>query len=183
MGVIRTLQPHPDTPADTSAKSVDSITVAIDFLPGGSLQLIYRLRGRIDALRLPSAAVGNRADGLWRHTCCEAFMRTPDSQAYREFNFSPSTQWQAYVFTDYRVGGLLEPAADPRIGCRLLPTEYILRATLNEQNLPPGAALRLGLSVVIETGDGAISYWALRHPPGKPDFHHPDTFDLELDLT
>ena len=25
-----------------------------------------------------------------------------------------------------------------------------------------------------------MSYWALAHPPGKPDFHHPDCFALEL---
>ena len=28
--------------------------------------------------------------------------------------------------------------------------------------------------------DGGISYWALAHPPGKPDFHHPDSFALTL---
>jgi hypothetical protein len=81
MGVIRTLQPHPDTRAST----VDSISVAIDFLPDGKLQLVYRLHGKIDALRLPSVAARSRADGLWRHTCCEAFINMPDSKAYREF--------------------------------------------------------------------------------------------------
>jgi hypothetical protein len=34
---------------------------------------------------------------------------------------------------------------------------------------------------VIEEIDGALSYWALRHAPGKPDFHHRDAFALELD--
>ena len=38
--------------------------------------------------------------------------------------------------------------------------------------------LRIGLSVVVEAEN--ISYWALRHAPGKPDFHHPDAFALEL---
>jgi hypothetical protein len=33
---------------------------------------------------------------------------------------------------------------------------------------------------VIEAADGSLSYWALRHPPGKPDFHHRDAFALEL---
>ena len=33
---------------------------------------------------------------------------------------------------------------------------------------------RIGLSAVIETTDGALSYWALAHPAEKPDFHHPD---------
>ena len=40
------------------------------------------------------------------------------------------------------------------------------------------ARLRLALSPVIE--DGALSYWALRHPPGRPDFHHQDAFTLEI---
>jgi hypothetical protein len=43
--------------------------------------------------------------------------------------------------------------------------------------------LRLGLSAVIEENDGTISYWALKHLPGKPDFHHPDSFALELALS
>ena len=38
----------------------------------------------------------------------------------------------------------------------------------------------IALSAVIETRDGAKSYWALKHPPGKPDFHHPDCFALKL---
>ena len=31
----------------------------------------------------------------------------------------------------------------------------------------------LGLSAVIETDDGRLSYWALAHPRAQPDFHHP----------
>jgi hypothetical protein len=38
----------------------------------------------------------------------------------------------------------------------------------------------LGLSVVLEEKNGAKSYWALAHPPGKPDFHHEDCFAHEL---
>ena len=33
---------------------------------------------------------------------------------------------------------------------------------------------------VIEAVDGSVSYWALAHPAGKPDFHHPDGFALQL---
>ncbi len=42
-------------------------------------------------------------------------------------------------------------------------------------------ALRLGLSAVVEANDGTLSYWALRHPPGRPDFHHPDGCVLRLE--
>jgi hypothetical protein len=58
-----------------------------------------------------------------------------------------------------------------------------LSAVIPSALLPPGPAdapLRIGLSAVIEDRDGSLSYWALRHPHGKPDFHHPDAFALEL---
>jgi len=39
---------------------------------------------------------------------------------------------------------------------------------------------RTALSAVIESADGTRSYWALAHPSDKPDFHHPDSFLLDL---
>jgi hypothetical protein len=39
-----------------------------------------------------------------------------------------------------------------------------------------GGLWRLGVAAVIEETSGRKSYWALAHPPGKPDFHHPDSF-------
>jgi len=33
----------------------------------------------------------------------------------------------------------------------------------------------------VENAAGSKSYWALRHAPGKPDFHHADAFALQLD--
>jgi hypothetical protein len=42
-------------------------------------------------------------------------------------------------------------------------------------------ARRLALSAVIEETSGALSYWALRHAAGKPDFHHADAFTHPLD--
>jgi hypothetical protein len=44
----------------------------------------------------------------------------------------------------------------------------------------PHASLALALSAVVEDEHGGLSYWALKHPPGKPDFHHPDLFVLHL---
>ena len=39
---------------------------------------------------------------------------------------------------------------------------------------------QMGLSAVLEETDGTKSYWALAHPPGAPDFHHPDCFALDI---
>jgi hypothetical protein len=171
-----TLRPH----SDSLPGSVAGVEAEITLQSTGELKLTYVLTGDLDSLRLPEIQLAQRADGLWRHTCFEAFIRSAESPAYREFNFSPSGQWQAYVFTDTRVGGLLEPAAEPQIECSFEPGRLTLRATIHPADLPPGNRLRLGLTAVIESGDGALSYWALQHAPGKPDFHHPDTFALEL---
>lgn len=138
---------------------------------GGRALLRYVIEGELEALRLP--APGLRP--LWQHTCCEAFVARPGSAAYHEFNFSPSGDWAAYAFTDYRQGGPVD-APDPGIAVRALPGMLELTAALDL----PEANLLLGLSAVIEEADGTTSYWALRHAPGKPDFHHRDAFALEL---
>lgn len=175
----RRLQLH----ADSQPGPVAGIDVEINQATAGELALRFHLSGDTSRIRIPETRPAARADGLWRHSCFEVFMRSPKTSSYHEFNFSPSGQWQAYVFSNYRNGGLLTLAGDPVIECLSAPHDLSLQTTLRVDDLPHGTTLWLGLSAVIETCDGAISYWALRHPPGKPDFHHPDTFDLELDLT
>jgi hypothetical protein len=55
------------------------------------------------------------------------------------------------------------------------------RSTLpGSADLTAAARLRVALAAVIENDTGELSYWALQHAPGKPDFHHPDGFTLEL---
>jgi hypothetical protein len=155
---------HPDTPC-AALRAIEARVVR----EGNELRLAYILQGEIDRLRLPA----RRAPGaLWQHTCCEVFVART-LPAYREYNFSPSGEWAAYAFTAYRQGGPLQ-AADPRISVKRGKEQLELTATIPVD----AGALRLGLSVVVE--EQTMSYWALRHAPGKPDFHHPDAFALEL---
>jgi hypothetical protein len=148
-----------------------------------TLELLYRLSGAMGGLSLPPAAEPARADGLWQHTCFEAFVRASRDGPYHEFNLAPSAQWAGYGFSGYR-NGMISPAMDPpHIRTRSSGDTYELRATLKLDLLPhlPGdAPWQLNLSAVIEDASGRKSYWALSHPPGKADFHHPDCFTLEL---
>ena len=138
------------------------------------LWLRFTAEGEVDRVLWPLQATAERADELWRHTCFEVFVRTPEG--YREYNLSPSGQWASYAFDSYREGmtdagevATVEPldgASD----------QVALEARIE---LPPDASA-FGLSAVIEDVDGGISYWALAHPSDKPDFHHPDSFTLEL---
>ena len=125
-----------------------------------------------------------RSDGLWQHTCFEAFVRGLSGTEYYEFNFAPSTQWAAYRFSGYRSGMCVAAEISaPLIEVRSSPDCFTLQASLELDrlsDLPRRASWRLGLSAVIEDTSGCKSYWALAHPPGKPDFHHADCFAHEL---
>jgi hypothetical protein len=159
---------------------VTAIAVEAARPAAGTLQLRYEVSGEISALKLPPAGEPLRADGLWRASCFEAFLRAgpgpgPD---YCEFNLSPSRAWAAYRFTGYRDGmSPADPETPPDIAVRAEAGRFTLEATLCGL---PALPWRLGLSAVIEEQTGRLSYWALAHPPGKPDFHHADCLALEL---
>jgi len=57
---------------------------------------------------------------------------------------------------------------------------FALTAWLDLAKMDDLWPISLGLSAVLEDRDGGFSYWALVHPPGKPDFHHRDCFALTL---
>lgn len=147
------------------------------------LDLAFFISGGTRDLYIPEHTWAGRADELWRHTCFEAFVRAPKAKGYFEFNFSPSTQWASYAFTDYRAG--MRPARelpDPRMDVRPGGEEFEMRISLElgRAELPTTGPWRVGLAAVIEEANGRRSYWAIAHPPGEPDFHHADAFALNV---
>jgi|KBSSwiStaDraftv2_1062776.scaffolds.fasta_scaffold04311_14 hypothetical protein len=174
------LRLHPDSPS----VAVKSIDVEIAPPRAGSLGLSYIVTGQMRSVRMPSAAANARSDGLWRHTCFEAFIRAAPDTEYYELNFSPSGQWAAYQFSSYRSGmRVADEITGVPIKMHASAEECVLQASLDPDRftgLPRHRSWRLGLSAVIEDTNGGISYWALAHPPGKPDFHHADGFVCEF---
>ena len=150
---------------------------------GWSLQLPIRQGGE--------STLPQRRDGLWQHTCFEAFIAAAGAPAYWEFNLSPLGDWNVYRFDGYRAGQCTESAygqlplrvigpraAPPRGDCRLSAPGALLELELScalppmlDNTLRAGAALELGLTAVLETRGGELSYWALQHPGAEPDFH------------
>jgi hypothetical protein len=174
------LRLHPDSLCAAATR----IDVDVTRPRAGSLVLSYVVTGRIGDLRLPPVTASARADGLWRQTCFEVFLRASPGEPYYEFNFAPSTEWAAYRFEGHRSGmRVAAEIAAPRIETRSAAERYTLQAALEPgalSSLPSKAGWRLGLAAVIEETNGNKSYWALAHPPGQPDFHHADGFALEI---
>ncbi len=158
--------------------------MSVDWTAEG-LQLVYAIAGNIAALRVPAATGPGPADGLWQHTCLEAFVSAESDATYREFNFSPSGQWAAYRFAGERQRDT-SPAHDlpaPVMQLAVTPTLLTLDVRLPRAALPSSAQpLALALCAVIEELDGRLSYWALQHPQARPDFHHPAGRSMRLAL-
>jgi hypothetical protein len=172
----RALQVH----RDGSAPNL-KVGCKVSWIGRDALRLEYVVIDPINCVRLTAVTGSERTDGLWQTTCFEAFFSYPDG-SYVECNFSPSTEWAMYRFDSYRSGMI--PTHDwfaPDIRVERYDPRFALTAIVE---FPPDIATRfsrLGISAVIEEKDGTISYWALHHPPGKPDFHHPDCFALTLE--
>ena len=184
------LTAHPDTPS----RVVRRVAARAELAGPDVLRFHYRLEADLKDVRVPSPeAEAARADHLWAHTCFEAFVGFAHSPRYLELNFSPSGQWAAYGFESYRKG--MAPAdlhAPPRLTLRRgaerldLQAEVAVGGALLSAGAAPDAApdrrLRIALSTVVEDREGRLSYWALCHPPGRPDFHHMESFSLTLEL-
>jgi hypothetical protein len=163
-----TLVGHPSNPERFHERLDAALTRQAD----GGLAIVYSIRGLNLDLRVPSPHQPAPADALWKTTCCELFIGPAGQSDYREFNFSPSGQWASYDFLDYRepkpgVVDLPAPTLQTRREEDLLQVEV----SLPRAALPAGDSLRLALSVVLEANGGHLSYWAIAHAAGKPDFH------------
>ncbi len=186
-----TLTLHPTE----TCKAVRTLRASVQRHPDGLLVLRYMLEGDPGRIRIPAARPARRADGLWQHTCFEAFIAPNEGDSYLELNFSPSGEWAIYRFTAYRERRTDHEekhgeAHEERRGAEA-PEGPSVTFTSREQGMTlqastPLACLRgtspakVALAAVIEESSGRLSHWALQHPPGKPDFHHRHGFELRI---
>lgn len=150
------------------------------------LQLQWQLVGTGEAaptaLQIPPPAPQpRRRDGLWQHTCLEAFVAAADADAYWELNLAPSGDWAVYRFDSYRSGQQSPPLQAPPLTIQARPDGLEVQL---HWPLPPELAaagvLSLGITAVLEQRSGALSYWALHHPGPEADFHRREGFTLLL---
>jgi hypothetical protein len=203
MVVSRALKLH----ADTSC-ALSGIQVEVERLRTRQIEIRWIALGPVRHIVIPWPTKPARAGELWNHTCFEAFVRAEGEEDYIEFNIAPRGNWNAYIFDGYRSGMKVakqasasqiafdwrdEPLSEERrSGLQeagydtfdRFPTPFFYVSALIDlervHRLPSDLPWRLGLSAVIEENNGRKSYWALEHPAGKPDFHDPDCFALEL---
>ena len=179
MGTL-SLTPHPDH----EPEGVTAVEAAILGLDDYWLRLRWRVEGAAQVIVPPFAGKG-RMDGLWQETCFELFIKgDAEDGGYVELNLSPSEQWAAYDFAAYRSGmENRDMPRDPDCTIRRGGNILIFDASIPVAGLPP-LPWQIGISAVLAEDDGegeiARSFWALRHPQGRPDFHAPAGFAARL---
>ncbi len=167
--------------AHSDSVGADAIRVSIMRGQSGEFTLRYCMVGALDALEIASPVTAERIDGLWKSTCFELFIGDFEDAHYLEYNFSPSGQWAAYRFSGYRAGMSELETHAPIISIEQFDDSLTLIATIMLPHAWQERDLRAGVSAVIATKSGDISYWAAAHPTGKPDFHHKDCFAVQLE--
>ena len=166
---------HPDHPA-VAVTQVEARIIGQD---ANWLRARWRIEGTRQ-LVVPAFAGRGRTDQLWETTCFEIYLKPLGGDAYCELNLSPSERWNAYDFDGYRAGMRERPFPhEPECTMRQGSTFAIFDAAIPVAGLPD-ADCAMGLCAILEERGGTISYWALAHPAGKPDFHAPDCFAVAL---
>jgi hypothetical protein len=162
--------------------SVDSFLVRVE-LTDSYLHLQYEVTGTLGTLNIPARQAPCAVDGLWQHTCFEAFIAVNGEERYYEFNFSPTSAWAAYAFSSYRCRSAWTIETPPFIIFTQTDESLLMDVLIDTDDLPlklEEQSFQLGLAAVIETNEGELSYWALQHSDSAPDFHQRQHFILSF---
>ena len=151
-----------------------------------TLQITYQLEGELAELRIPNCSGQPlRQDLLWQATCLEFFLAAADNSDYWEYNLSPAGHWNVYHLEGYRQG-LAEEPAYKQLPFNVIQDGKQLSLSLSCA-LPPAlatptaaAGLEVGVSAVLQSSSGELTYWSVAHPGSEPDFHHRGGFCLKL---
>ena len=128
-----------------------------------------RLRYSIAVTRVlvwPEFTALERKDELWKSTCLELFLSSPDDPSYLEINLSPCGAWNSYSFSSYREGMKTEPDTELvefQVDSPGVITASFLIGRLSDPVL-------FGPATILANKDGSLRYFSTKHGE-TPDFH------------
>jgi hypothetical protein len=131
-----------------------------------NLMLRYSITATEDLI-WPEFTALERKDELWKSTCLELFLSSPDDPSYLEINLSPCGAWNSYSFSGYRNGMTTQP------NVKLIEFDNegpgVISACFQINQLPD--PVLLGPSAILSAKDGSLGYFSTTHGDG-PDFHN-----------
>ena len=173
-------------PFEAIAETTNLVIVVTVAREQNVLSLSYVLKGDLSKVVIPSRSENaQRKDRLWEQTCFEFFITAGTNcihaSPYWEFNLSPSGDWNVFALSGYRQSLQAETAFStmPTYTRALANAVYLDVAVDIKRLIDASQPLRMGVSAVVLIG-GKESFWAIAHPTPAADFHHPDSFVIEL---
>jgi hypothetical protein len=150
---------------------------------GNKLTICYALLGDLTKVQIPASAdLLKRKYDLWEETCFEFFVGIKNSPDYWEFNLSPAGHWNVFHLENYRQG-LQEEMAVTSLPFSVQQKSDALLVTLEvdlNKFISAEQSLEVGITTVIKSKEGNLSYWALTHCGEEADFHRRESFIVEL---
>ena len=167
------------------ASNIPNISITGEIsLQNNITTLHYSLTGKIKDIFLPmTSANPSRKDELWKTTCFEFFLAIKDQPQYWEFNMSPAGNWNVYHMDAYRRNGFREEASIQQLQFEFAreANRFTLDAIVDlSPVILQARLLEVGITAIIQTTDGNVTYWALAHPALQADFHLRESFILGL---
>jgi len=111
-------------------------------------------------------------DNLWQTTCFELFIAESGKSNYWEFNFSPSTEWNCYRFSEYRNGMEIESFYDMiNISVDNMRGKFTLHTNFEFPFINSDDNYEIQIAAVIELINKKLNYFSIDNSRTKPDFH------------
>lgn len=144
---------------------------------GESLVCSYIITGNITNLSLKEGRSAKRHSYLWLDTCFELFLKDANSPDYYEFNFASNSDYNIFHFPEYRAP--LTETNDFLVDSRM-EIESVNKIVFDFEIFPhtdvAGKEYSFLASVILNTKDQKVSFWAVDHSTPKADFHDPKTY-------
>lgn len=150
---------------------------------GTFFAITFAISGQLQEVLLPLPTPNPaRRWLLWEATCCEFFLAVPGAEDYWEVNLSPAGHWNVFHLAGYRRGIQEEVAISlPALTVRRYREKITVSLAVDlAAILPADKPWEVAISCVLQDAQGQLSYWALNHPAGQPDFHHPASFIITI---
>jgi glutaredoxin-related protein len=149
-----------------------------------SIFISYKLQGDLSSIELGDGNPKHaREIKLWEKTCFELFIKD-NNNSYIEFNFSPDFEWNCFYF-EKKGNALEEYKKMELVKFDILFSNEVVHVIVElHNNMFPDhffdGSLSAGISSVIKSKNGILSYWALSHEDQRPNFHHFDSFKCKF---
>ncbi len=137
------------------------------------LSLEFNIIGDIENYLFDKPSIQKRENELWKRTCFELFIAPKSKSNYNELNISPSSEWNFYHFSNYKIGMKEDKdISKPSIYSSIRKNHYLLSCKFTINNKILEDKLIFNLAVILLDKKGLRHFYSINRKRGVVDFHN-----------